>query len=55
MKESRLYSLFEKREGKWVRISTYAFTKTVAVKHYQNRLLDGLFSGVTRELKVVKS
>lgn len=38
-KTKRLYSLFEKQNGKWVRISNYSYTKSSAVKIYQNALL----------------
>lgn len=54
-RKPRLYSLFEKREGKWVRISDSAFDKQTAIRVFQSRLLDGVFSGITRELRVVKN
>lgn len=61
MKETRLYSLFEKQDDKWVRISQSAFKKTQAVRIFQDALfapymqgLGGNVKGV-RELKVVKS
>jgi len=54
--EKRLYSLFELQDGKWVRISQSAFTKSVAVRVFQNSLLAHVFSGTPeRRLKVVKS
>lgn len=54
--EKRLYSLFELREGKWVRISQSAFTKSAAVRIFQNALLAHVLSGTPeRRLKVVKS
>lgn len=52
-RKPRLYSLFEKREGKWVRISDSAFHKQTAIRVYQSMLLDGAFNGITRELRVI--
>lgn len=54
-KETRLYGLFEKVEGKWVRLlPTLSFTRSKAVKVFQNALLAGIFDGKTRTLRVVK-
>lgn len=55
--QKRLYSLFEKQDGKWVRICDQAFHKEAAVRIFQNALLAPLlgnceFKGI-RELKVV--
>lgn len=56
-KEKRLYSLFEKQEDKWVRITSLSFTKSNAVRIFQNQLLAPVLGypckGV-RELRVVK-
>lgn len=59
MRQTRLYSLFEKQDGKWVRISELAFKKSSAVRVFQGALLAGVFGGPTvkgvRELRVVKN
>lgn len=58
-KEKRLYSLFEKQDGKWIRISTLAYHKSDAVRIFQNSLLAPYLypsesvKGV-RELRVVR-
>ena len=55
MKETRLYSLFEKQDGKWVRLTSLSFKKSTAVKFFQGLLLDGiLYLGKKRELRPVK-
>lgn len=62
MRESRRYGLFEKQDTKWVRLfPTLAFTKTTAVRLFQDQLLAPYMGGVDgdavkgiRELKVVK-
>jgi len=57
MKETRLYGLFEKRDGQWVRLApSLAFTKSKAVKVFQNALLAYALGGVEhpRELRLVK-
>ena len=38
-RQARLYSLFEKHEGKWVRISATALPKAQAIRVFQNALL----------------
>ena len=53
MKETRLYSLFEKQEGKWVRQSGLALRKSSAVRIFQNALLNGFFAGRQVSLRVV--
>lgn len=50
----RLYSLFEKRDGRWVRVSEFALPKATAVQHWQSRLLDAFFANVHLELRPVK-
>jgi hypothetical protein len=52
---ARLYSLFELREGKWVRISFYAFYLKVARNLYQDMLIEGAMTGVQRMLKPVRN
>lgn len=56
MKETRKYSLFEKREGKWVRISELAYKKSTAIRVFQSALLAYAFghSQYVRELRPVK-
>lgn len=51
----RLYSIFEKKDGKWERLSTLALFKDAAVRHWQSILLGGALSGRIIELRVVKS
>ena len=50
----RLYSLFERVDGKWVRLNQCAYVKKSAIRIYQSRLLDGFFAGRKIELRVVK-
>jgi hypothetical protein len=53
-KETRLYSLFEKQDGKWVRISRQALRKSHAVTVFQDALLGYALAGtLERRLKVV--
>jgi len=56
MQEKRLYSLFEKRDGKWVRITTLALKKSAAVRFFQDALLAPFFGRAEyiRELRVVR-
>ena len=54
LKRKRRYSLYEKRDNKWVRISDMSFLKKDAVRIFQGALLSGALSGVRRELKPVK-
>jgi len=50
----RLYSLFEKIDGKWVRQSETALYKDQAVRVFQTRLLDGSMNGKCMALRPVK-
>ena len=54
---ARLYSLFERQHGRWVRISPLAFTKANAVRLYQSLLLTYPLGAAKceRSLRVVKS
>ena len=56
MKKPRYYSLFEKMDGKWVRISMREVPLAVAVRAFQNQLLAFAFDQVKNErrLRVVK-
>ena len=52
--EKRYYGLFERREGKWVRMyPDRAYHKQTAVRLFQSALLDGVFCGKERSLRVV--
>jgi hypothetical protein len=42
---ARLYSLYQKQNGRWVRTSKAAFTKQSAVRVFQNALLASCFNG----------
>lgn len=55
MKQTRLYSLFEKVDGKWIRQSGLALHKDIAVKVFQGALLNAFFAGRTVGLRVVKA
>lgn len=52
-RKPRLYSLFEKIDGRWIRISQFAFIKATAVQHWQGQLLSGYFSGRHLELRAL--
>ncbi len=54
MKETRLYGLFEKINGKWQRIGNLAFRKSVAIRVFQSALLGGTMNGKEMGLRVVK-
>ena len=48
----RLYGLFEKQDGKWVRLlPTHAYAKDTAIRVFQSILIDGVFAGKVRELR----
>lgn len=51
--EKRKYSVFKKVDGKWVRLSTAAFRKSVAVRLFQDILLGGSMDGYEMALRVV--
>jgi hypothetical protein len=52
--EKRYYGLFEKQAGRWVRLfPELAYRKPTAVRMFQTQLLNGVFSGKVRELRVV--
>lgn len=48
----RMYGLFEKQAGKWVRLfPEHAYPKEAAIRLFQTQLLNGFFEGRVRELK----
>lgn len=49
----RLYGLFEKRDGKWVKLSPLNLPKQMAVSHWQTVLLNSFFAGKQVELRPV--
>ena len=52
---ARTYSLFTKSEdGRYTRLSGLAFTKQIAVAHFQNALLAGTFMGYPMSLRVAE-
>lgn len=53
-RKSRKYSLYQKVEGRWRRVSAYAARKSEAVRVFQNRLLEGACSGLKLELRLIK-
>lgn len=61
MKAKRKYSIFLKKEGRWIR-DTYsdgsplgAYEKQTAIRLFQNRMLSYSFSGVSFELRPVQA
>lgn len=54
-RETRLYSLFQRnpQTGKWDRVSELAYRKTMAVRIFQTRLLNGTMMGHEMALKPV--
>jgi len=61
-KEKRQYGLFEKQDGKWVRLhENLSFHKSVAIRIFQSALLAPHLNGIDgvniqgiRELRVLK-
>jgi len=55
----RLYSLFEKQNNHWVRISPMAFTHVVAVKRFQDAMIAPFLLGIETkgvwELKPIRA
>lgn len=50
----RMYGLFEKREGKWVRLfPEHAYPKEAAIRLFQTQLLNRFVEGKVRSLRVV--
>ena len=55
-RKPRLYSLFEKIDGKWVRLyPNLAYPKQQAIRVFQNSLLGMSMNGRIPELRVVKN
>lgn len=55
MKEKRQYGLFEKQDGKWVRIyPQFSALKSRAIVLFQDRLLGGTMEGKETCLRPVK-
>jgi hypothetical protein len=51
----RLYGLFIKENGKWVRqFETVSFSKETAIRVFQNKLLEYSFAGKNPALRPVK-
>jgi hypothetical protein len=53
-RKSRRYSLFEKIDGKWVRLTSTSYLKQMAVHNYQSILISGSLNGHHLELRPVK-
>ena len=54
--EKRRYSLYQKINNHWVRVSSLTFTKSNAVRVFQNHLLGAIMHGAPRtELRPIKS
>jgi len=49
----RHYSLFEKKNGRWMRVSNFAYYKPQAVRVFQTSLLNAVFFGIEQSLRVV--
>jgi hypothetical protein len=55
MRQKRLYALFEKRDGRWERVSKSALIKEVAIRVFQDALLAHVLEGAPeRSLRPVK-
>lgn len=50
----RLYSLYEKRDGRWIRLSEASYIKQTAIRVFQSDLLNGFFEGRRVELRPVR-
>jgi hypothetical protein len=55
MRKRRKYSLFEKQDTRWVRISKTSYFKEVAVRVYQTELLSPFIGGGCIEIKGERS
>jgi len=53
-KSSRMYSLFERKDGKWVRISMYAFYFKIARALFQTTLIEAALVGKEMMLRPVR-
>lgn len=53
-KNARMYSLFEKRDGQWVRISSYAYFLKVARNLFQDTMINAFFEGKEQMLRPVR-
>lgn len=51
--KARKYALYEKIDGRWHRLSTTAYTKPVAVRVFQSRLIEMSCSGRIPALRPV--
>lgn len=50
----RMYGLFEKQDGKWVRLfPEHAYPKEAAIRLFQTQLLNRFVEGKVRSLRVV--
>lgn len=55
MKETRQYGLFEKQDGRWIRLlPNISAKKSAAVRIFQNLLLSGTLEGKNRALRPIK-
>ncbi len=52
-RKPRLYSLFTKEGGRYIRLSPFALPKPLAVRTFQNSLLNGSMAGSPMYLRPV--
>lgn len=53
-RHKRLYSLFEKVDNKWVRLSPFAYSLEICRRWFRDRLLNGSLEGRHMALRPVK-
>lgn len=54
MRQPQMYGLFEKINGKWIRLYGCAYSKETAIRVYQNQLLTMSMNGREPGLRAVK-
>lgn len=54
LRKSRLYTIYTREHGtnRWQRQSDYSYPKDVAIRVFQNRLLNGVLSCEPREYRL---
>lgn len=55
MRNKRLYALYEKRDGKWIRLSQFAWVKESAVRIFQSQLLAPCIGGTNEVVRGIRS
>lgn len=54
MRKTRLYTIYTRARGSkhWIRASSYSYHKTLAIRVFQSRLIDGILSGDPNEYRL---